>query len=102
MTAIITKLIKKIPIVNRFDRLFWSYLFISVIATAVDILFLFLLTDVIKINYLVSGTFSFFLGTVVAYTGQKYFTFKDAEKKIAKQFGLFIFISIIGLMINLL
>lgn len=96
------KLIKKIPIVNRFDKLFWSYLFISVIATAVDILFLFLLTDVIKINYLVSGTFSFFLGTVVAYTGQKYFTFKDAEKKIAKQFGLFIFISIIGLMINLL
>ena len=28
------KLIKKIPIVNRFDRLFWGYLFISVIATA--------------------------------------------------------------------
>jgi len=99
---LITKLIKKIPIINRFDRLFWSYLFISVIATAVDILFLFLLTDIIKINYLVSGTFSFFFGTVVAYLGQKYFTFKDQNKKIARQFGLFAFISVIGLLINLL
>lgn len=81
--------------------MFWSYLFISVIATIVDVLFLFLLTDVVKINYLVSGTISFFLGTVVAYTGQKYFTFKDAEKKIARQFGLFAFISFIGLLINL-
>lgn len=98
---LITKLIKKIPIINRFDKLFWSYLFISVIATIVDVLFLFLLTDVVKINYLVSGTISFFLGTVVAYTGQKYFTFKDENKRIARQFGLFAFISIIGLLINL-
>ena len=98
---LITKLIKRIPIANRFDRLFWSYLFISVIATVIDVLFLFLLTDLIKINYLVSGTFSFFFGTVVAYTGQKYFTFKDKNKRIARQFGLFAFISVIGLLINL-
>ena len=98
---LITKLIKKIPIINRFDKLFWSYLFISVIATIVDVLFLFLLTDVVKINYLVSGTISFFFGTVVAYIGQKYFTFKDKNKRVARQFGLFAFISVIGLLINL-
>jgi len=95
------KLIKKIPIINRFDNLFWSYLFISAIATIVDIGFLFLLTDIVKINYLVSATISFFFGTVVAYIGQKYFTFKDTNKRIAKQFGLFAFISVIGLLINL-
>lgn len=95
------KLIKKIPILNRFDKLFWNYLFISVIATVVDVAILFLLTDVVKIYYLISGTISFFFGTIVAYIGQKYFTFKDKDKRIAKQFGLFAFISIIGLLINL-
>lgn len=95
------KLIKKIPIINRFDKLFWSYLFISVIATIVDVLILFLLTDIIKIYYLISGTISFFFGTIVAYIGQKTITFKDQNKQIAKQFGLFAFISFIGLLINL-
>lgn len=95
------KYIKKIPILNKFDKLFWNYLFISVIATIVDIGFLFVLTEIAKVYYLTSATISFIFGTIVAYIGQKYFTFKDVNKKVIRQFGLFAFISIIGLLINL-
>jgi len=90
------------PILNRFTRVFWNYLIISVIVTAIDVGLLYILTEYANLNYLVSATFSYCVGLILAYIGQKIFTFKDQNKKIAKQFSLFTIVSIIGLLINLL
>ena len=91
--------LKKIPFIN--NKLFWKYLLVSVVATIVDISLLFSLTEFANINYLISATISFCMGTLVAYLGQKYHTFKDTNKNITKQLSIFIIIAIIGLLINL-
>lgn len=93
--------IKKIPIVKRLDRIFWKYLLISVVATLVDVWLLYCLTEFGKLNYMVSATISFCSGVIVAYAGQKLFTFKDESKKITRQFTVFAMVSVIGLLINL-
>ncbi|MFH0906093.1 MAG: GtrA family protein [archaeon] len=94
---------KYFPYLERF-RTISKYLFISVIATIFDIGLLYILTDIAKIYYIVSATISFVIGTVVCYIGQKIFTFNDYnknKKEIVKQFSMFVFISIGGLIINL-
>ncbi len=93
--------IKKIPIAKRLDRIFWKYLLISVVATLVDVWLLYCLTEFGKLNYMVSATISFCSGVIVAYAGQKLFTFKDESKKITRQFTVFAMVSVIGLLINL-
>ncbi len=98
---LVDKIIKKIPIINRLNEIFIYYLIISVIATVYDVALLYILTEFVGWNYLVSATISYCVGIVVEYVGQKTITFKDTNKRIAKQFGLFAFISVIGLLINL-
>ena len=77
------------------------YLIISVIATVYDVALLYIFTEFLGFNYLISATISYCVGIFVGYVGQKTITFKDKDKRIAKQFGLFTFISLIGLLINL-
>jgi len=101
ITFLVDKIIKKIPIVNRLNEILIYYLIISVIATVYDVALLYILTEFMGWNYLVSATISYSIGIVVGCAGQKIITFKDTNKKITKQFGLFAFISIIGLFINL-
>ena len=97
----ITKILKKIPIINRLNETLIYYLIISVIATIYDVALLYIFTEFVELNYLLSATVSYCVGIVVGYIGQKTITFKDRNKQIAKQFGLFAFISFIGLLINL-
>ncbi len=101
ITFLVDKIIKKIPIVNRLNEILIYYLIISVIATVYDMALLYILTEFVGWNYLVSATISYSVGIVVGYAGQKIITFKDTNKRIAKQFGMFAFISVIGLLINL-
>jgi putative flippase GtrA len=97
----ITKILKKIPIINRLNETLIYYLIISIIATIYDVALLYIFTEFVELNYLLSATVSYCVGIVVGYIGQKTITFKDQNKQIAKQFGLFAFISFIGLLINL-
>ncbi len=78
-----------------------KYLFVSVIATCIDVGLLFLLTEFLKINYLISGTISYCVGIIIGYIGQKTLTFNDKSTKIFKQFAIFTIVSLIGLLINL-
>jgi putative flippase GtrA len=78
-----------------------KYLFVSVIATCIDVGLLFLLTEFLKINYLISGTISYCVGIIIGYIGQKTLTFNDKNTKICKQFAIFTIVSLIGLLINL-
>jgi len=98
---LVNKIIKKIPIINKFSDLLLYYLIIAVIATIYDVALLYIFTEFAGFNYLLSATMSYCVGIVVGYVGQKTITFKDTNKRIAKQFGLFAFISFIGLLINL-
>lgn len=98
---VVKKIIKKMPLINRISEVLICYLFISIIATVYDLALLFIFTEFIGINYLISATISYCIGIIVGYIGQKTITFKDKDKRIAKQFGLFAFISLIGLLINL-
>lgn len=98
---LVNKIIKKIPIIKKLNEILIFYLIISVIATIYDVALLYIFTDFLGFNYLVSATISYCIGIIVGYAGQKTITFKDQNKQIAKQFGLFAFISIIGLLINL-
>lgn len=84
------------------NKTIFKYLFVSVIATLIDIGLLFLLTEFLKINYLISGTISYCIGIIVGYVGQKKLTFNDKNKKIVKQFLIFTAVSLIGLLINLI
>lgn len=97
----VKKILKRIPLINRLNELLLLYLIISVIATIYDVALLYIFTEFLGFNYLVSATMSYCVGIVVGYVGQKTITFKDKDKRIAKQFGLFAFMSIIGLLINL-
>lgn len=101
ITFLVNKVFKKIPIINKFDTLFLHYLLVSVVSTTYDITLLYLLTEIVGWNYLVSATASYCIGTIVAYVGQRTITFKDQNKQIAKQFGVFVIVSTIGLIINL-
>lgn len=98
---LVNKIIKKIPIINKFSDLLLYYLIIAVIATIYDVALLYIFTEFAGFNYLLSATMSYCVGIVVGYVGQKTITFKDQNKQIARQFGLFAFISFIGLLINL-
>lgn len=97
----VKRILKKIPLINKFNEILLYYLIISVIATLYDVCLLYIFTEFFGWNYLVSATAAYCVGIVVGYLGQKTITFKDTDKRIAKQFGLFTFISIIGLLINL-
>lgn len=98
---LVKNILKKIPLINRLNELLMYYLIISVIATIYDVALLYIFTEFLGFNYLVSATISYCIGIIVGYVGQKTITFKDTDKRIARQFGLFAFISFIGLLINL-
>lgn len=95
------KVFEKIPILKKIDKILIKYLFISVITTLADILFLFILVEAFGINYLISATISYCIGIIIGYIGQKKITFRDKNKKIIKQFFTFTVVSLIGLLINL-
>ncbi len=76
------------------------YAFLAGIATVVDFLVLFLLTDFIHIWYLISSVVSYTCGMGTNYTLNKYLNFKNTSKKIIPQIGLFAAVALVGLGLN--
>ena len=89
------KIFKKIRTIGK-------YSFFSVIATLVDLIFLFIFTEFFKIFYLISVKLSYFMGMLVSFFGNKEYTFKKTKKNDYHKFLDFIFISIIDLCFNVI
>jgi len=100
ISKIINCFFEKMPFLKKFEKII-SYAWISLIVTIIDVSLLFGLTEFFGINYLISATCSYSIGTIIAYFLQKKYTFKNKNKKILLQFYIFAIISIIGLFINL-
>ncbi|MFH0905746.1 MAG: GtrA family protein [archaeon] len=82
-------------------RTIYKYLFISIVATLIDFFILFILTNYFKMQYILSATISFSIGTLIVFFGNRKFTFKHSKSKfISKRLFLFIIISIICLLLN--
>ncbi|MDZ7798481.1 MAG: GtrA family protein [Patescibacteria group bacterium] len=77
---------------------------VGFIGTAIDVGFLNLLHQVFEVMVYLAATISFILAVINNFVLNKYWTFKDKKAYLAKshvQFFQFIFVSVIGLLINL-
>ncbi len=78
------------------------YIFCAGIATLLDMALLYVLTEFFGLLYLVSATFSYASGILVNYSLNRKITFKNKSPKIFKQFSMFVFVSLVGLVLTLL
>ena len=81
-------------------QLIGLYIFFAGIATLVDLGGLYLLTNFVGLWYFYSAIFSFAAGMIVNYVLNKFFNFKNHSRQIARQFGLFMIVALIGLIFN--
>lgn len=86
---------------NLLTQLF-KFGIVGIVATVLDFLFLFLLTDVLEMYYLSSAAISFLLSTLFNYVASMRFVFnsKYGEEEKRKELLLFVALSIIGLLFN--
>ena len=73
---------------------------VGVIATIIDFAVLYLLTDFIHINYLISSIISFTVSVIVNYILSIKWVFEVNHKQTKKDFIIFVVLSVIGLGIN--
>lgn len=81
-------------------KLFVGYVLFAGFATLVDLGLLYSLSEFFHIWYLYSAVFAYFMGMVTNYLLNKYFNFKNKNKQIFMQFGLFGIVALVGLGIN--
>lgn len=81
---------------------FMLYIFFAGIATVVDFGLFYFLIEFAGFHYLVSNLCSCTAGMITNYAFNKKRTFKNRSNKIARQFSLFIFVSLIGIILNLI
>lgn len=79
---------------------FLKYAVGGTIAFVVDMGLLFILTDLAKLWYLWSATFSFIVAALVNYFFQRFWTFKSQERRVTRQFLTFLSLQGVGLFIN--
>ncbi len=79
---------------------FLKYAFGGAVAFVVDMGLLYVLTDIAGLWYLWSATFSFVVAAIVNYLFQRFWTFKSQERRVARQFLIFLSLQIVGLFIN--
>lgn len=78
-----------------------NFVFVGVVATVIDFVFLYIFRDICKLPLLVSNTLSFCISVVYNYIASVTFVFDvDKNKSKKKSFILFIIFSVIGLVLN--
>ncbi|OGJ49575.1 hypothetical protein A2335_04230 [Candidatus Peregrinibacteria bacterium RIFOXYB2_FULL_32_7] len=92
------KLLKQFLFLKKFEAI--RYLIIGGSCSVGHIIFLYFLTDIVGIFYLYSTIISFVFISFLGYFGQKYFTYRNFESKHVKQFSLYWFFIIIGLIMD--
>ena len=73
---------------------------VGVIATIIDYVILYLLTEYLDVYYLMSSTISFIISLIVNYLLSIYWVFAVKKKQTIKEVMLFIILSVIGLIVN--
>lgn len=87
----------------RHFRKIGKYLVFSVLATLADIICLYIFTEFLQIYYLLSASLSYCIGMVIAFFGNKKYTFENkTNKKNITKFIEFTIISLIGLVLNII
>ncbi len=84
----------------KVDIRFSLYIVFAGIATIVDFLILFVLTDIFKIWYFLSAVVSYLAGMVINFSLNKWFNFNNQSRRVFSQFGIFAGVAVIGLGIN--
>lgn len=73
---------------------------VGVIATIIDFGLLYFLTDIVNVHYLISSVISFVVSLIFNYYLSIKWVFDVRKKQTVMDFLLFVFLSIIGLIIN--
>lgn len=82
------------------DKLFLLYIVFAGIATIVDFAVLTLLVEAFGVHYLSSAAVSYLCGMITNFSLNKVFNFKNKSKQVIGQFGLFVFVALVGLVLN--
>lgn len=77
-----------------------KYGFVSIFALAVDVGLLYLLVEYIEMSHIGAATVSFTAGLVVNYTLARSLVFKKSRLPFRREFLLYAFIGVIGLVLN--
>ena len=72
------------------------------VSAVLNLLLLFILTDVLKINYLASFILGFFIVNLMSYLASRYFTFKKSRFDTAEGAARYVSISLFSLGLNTL
>ncbi len=89
----------KIMVWNSFITL--RYFFCGITATAVNLITLYLFTDIAGIWYLYSSTLAFLVSLIVSFTLQKFVVFRDMKVgKMHRQFSRFSIAAVLGTITN--
>ncbi|MBT8231748.1 MAG: GtrA family protein [Saprospiraceae bacterium] len=73
----------------------------AITATGVDISSLFILTEYLKIYYVISAGIASGLGAIVSFTILRYWAFEKRDKPIISQISKYIIVSILILLLNM-
>ena len=87
---------------KEFQKKIYKYFIGWILAASIDLLVLYLCTDIIEIYYLYSQIIWFCISFIFAFLFQKYITFSNSTNQFLREGLLFFLFQIIGLWINLL
>ena len=94
-----TKLSERYPAHAKIGR----FLFSGGVSAGVDLILLFIFTDIFGWWYLVSAIFAFLIAFGVSFTLQKFWTFQDHSREgVHAQAGIYFFVAVINLALNTL
>jgi dolichyl-phosphate beta-glucosyltransferase len=79
---------------------FFKYAIVGCMGTAIDVGFLYVFVEFLRIHLLVSTAMSFIFAVINNFALNKYWTFQNKNSNIRKQFIKFLIISIIGLLLT--
>lgn len=82
------------------NRTFFKFFIVGGFCGLLDLIFLYLLTDIVGFWYLYSGILSFILVSLISFLFNKNITFKDRNAKYKKQYLMYVLVVFIGLVIN--
>ena len=87
-------------IVLRWQQ-FFRFCVVGTLGAIIDIGGLYVLVEFFGIYYLLAAAISFIFAVINSYFLNKYWTFQNKNNQHAKQFIIFLLVSVIGLLINL-
>ena len=88
--------------VRKYQRLL-RYLISGGTAAAVDLVVLYILTDIFKVHYLLSAIFAFLVAFLVSFVLQKFWTFQDrSTERMHAQAAVYFVVAAVNLVLNTL